>query len=1466
MKQYTLPYCDPPGCMTCLPRPWLWIVCWLLSCCWAACPAADLRGLFLGDNGPHQPRLRFAQLQPVLAARGIELVYTDEMRDLNPQTLAKYDVLVLYANIDRISEGQSQALLAYVADGHGFVPLHCATYCFRNSPEVVALMGGQFKRHGTGVFRTEIDRPEHPIMRGFGGFESWDETYVHHLHNERNRTVLAFRVDNQGREPWTWIRTHGKGRVFYTAWGHDQRTWSQPGFQNLVERGIRWSAGGDPAEAGDYLADRPFPVPRMTARRTDLKPFAFVDVGKKIPNYTQSNKWGTQGEPLSRMQKPLAPAESLKHLVVPQGFHAELFVAEPQLGGKPLAMTWDERGRLWVAETYDYPNALQPPGKGRDRIRICEDTDGDWVADRFTVFAEGLSIPSSMAFHRGGLIVQNGTETLYLRDSDGDDRADVRRVLISNWSMGDTHGGVSNFQYGLDNWIWAMQGYNNSQPMLNGRHQQAFRMGFFRFRPDGSELEFMRSTNNNTWGLGISEEGIIFGSMANRNPSVYLPIANRYYERVRGWKPSLTLGTIADTFLFKPITDNVRQVDQFGGYTAGAGHALYTARRYPQAYWNRTAFVNGPTGHLVGTFVLRPRGSDFRSTSPFNLVASDDEWSAPIMSEVGPDGNVWVLDWYNYIVQHNPTPHGFERGKGNAYATDLRDKKHGRIYRIVYDSDQPPQSYSLRGATPQKLVTTLGHPTRLWRRQAQRLLVERGQRDVVPALIQATADTHVDQVNLNVGAIHALWTLHGLGVLDGGHPTAQAAAVAALGHPSAGVRRNAVQVLPSTNDSSRAILDAGLLSDADAQVRLAAFLALSELPAIPECGPAIAAAVALPKNRDDRWIPEAATSAAAANSQAFLVALAVAPTVAPQVLEVAGVVAEHYARGGPVETVGALLSQLDEAHVSLVNVIVGRLARGWPADRRPVLNAETEKDLERLLSRTTEGNRGQLIKLASRWGSVKLMKYAGKVVDELLLKVDDVKLQEEKRLDAARQLIEFQPDSTAAVEALLKRVTPQTDPQMSDGLLRVLQLSQAPQIGSQLMTHFPVLTPAIRSTAIQVLLGRKASTMALLDGAEAGSVQLDELSLDQRRTLAAHPDAAIRRRAQALLKRGGALPNADRQKVFQDLLVSAERTGDAIKGKAVFKKQCSKCHVHSGEGIRIGPDLTGMAVHPKAELLNQIVDPSRSVEGNFRLYTVVTVDGQVFNGMLASESKTAIELFDTEGKKKSLLREDIEELRGSRKSLMPDGFEKQLRPDDFSDLLEFLTQRGQYLPIDLRKAATIASDRGMFTSKAGEVERLIFPDWKPKRFKGVPFHVLDPQGGRVANVILLHGPNGAVSARMPKSARVSCNGPARAIHLLSGVSGWGHPFGNAGSLTMTVRLHFADGKTEDHELQNGVHFSDYIRRVDVPKSELAFMLRGQQVRYLAVYPTRRDPIKHIEFIKGDDRSAPVVMAVTLESP
>jgi putative membrane-bound dehydrogenase-like protein len=1432
-----------------------------------AADSKPLKLLYLGDNGHHQPRARFGQLQPVMKARGIELEYTDVVGDLNAEKLAKFNGLVVFANIDKIEDAQAKALLDYVASGKGFIPLHCASYCFRNNDEVVALMGAQFQRHGTGTFRvtpTEAAK-SHPLMKGYRGFESWDETYVHTKHNEKDRVVLETRAEGDGQEPWTWVRTHGKGRVFYTAWGHDERTWGNPGFQNLVERGIRWACGDDVSKVPSF-ADRP----EMTPQRKDMKPFEYVDA--EIPFYPPTRQPGAKPEPVRKLQKPLTAEESIKHFITPVGFAVELFAAEPEIG-KPLAMNWDERGRLWLCETLDYPNELKEPTKGRDRIRICEDTDGDGKADKFTIFAEGLSIPTAIAFYYGGAIVQDGTETVYLKDTNGDDKADIRKVLITGWALGDTHGGVSNFQYGLDNWYYAMQGYNNSKPVYDDgkRTGESFRMGFFRFRLEGEgnqaavkDVEFLRSTNNNTWGLGISEEGLIFGSTANGNPSEFMPISNRYYEKVRGWSSSVLNG-IADRNKIDPLSDKVRQVDWHGGFTAAAGHALYTARSWPQEYWNRAAFVCEPTGKLVSTFILRPDGAGFRSNNPWNILASDDEWSAPIMAEVGPDGQLWVIDWYNIIVQHNPTPAGYKTGKGNAYEIDLRDKTHGRIYRVVWkgtDAEPAPIPPNPDLSTVEGQLDALKTGNMLWRKHAQRLMVENRNADVVQQLISTIQDHAIDPIDQNAEVVHSLWTLHGRGATNGKNPDYNKIMARTLEHPSAGVRRNAVMVLPGSASGQAA----RLLKDKAPQVRLAALLTLAEMPKGLANAISIFEVFATGKVGEDRWLRDAAISAAAQQEEFFLEAVAQRSNDTAAVpADVLAIVAEHVARGGPME-LRSLLQSLAKGDARVTPPILSGLLKGWPKGRRLSLDEMSEAALLELLKKLPPASRGVLVNLASRWGSKALDAHVGEIAKGFESIVSDDKAKESDRIAAAKQLVEFRKSDAEPIAALAKLITPRTSAELANGFVEAINLSDSSAADETLIASWPTLTPTVRQTALRALLARADWSNSLVAAFEVGEIQLNDLSLEQKQALANHPDKQLAARVKPLLAKGGGLPNPDRQKVIDELSPVIEQAGDVANGKAVFKKTCAKCHTHSGEGTKIGPDLTGMAVHPKHELIIHILDPSRSVEGNFRIYTVQTDDGKVFNGLLASESKTAIELIDVEAKKHTILRENIEELIAGKKSLMPEGVEKTHTPTELRDLLEFLTARGKYLPIPIEKVATIVSTKGMFNSESADVERLIFPDWKPKIFEGVPFVLVDPNGDKSPNVIMLNGSNGNIPPKMPKSVTLQCNAPAKTIHFLGGVSGWGFPASEKGTTCLIVRLKYADGQTEDHSLKNGEHFADYIRRVDVPQSKFAFALRDQQVRYFAVTPQRADKIATIELVKGSARdvTSPVIMAITVE--
>jgi putative membrane-bound dehydrogenase-like protein len=1414
---------------------------------------APLLVLFLGDQGHHRPADRAAQIAPVLAGRGINVTYTERLADINLANLKRYDALLVYANITEITPEAEKALVDYVDGGGGFVPVHCASYCFLNSPRYVALVGAQFLRHDTGEFDTEIVGPEHPIMRGFMPFRTWDETYVHRKHNPANRQVLQVRAEGQSEEPWTWVRTSGKGRVFYTAYGHDALTWENPGFHDLLERGIRWAAG-----KGAVFDSRPRPV-------TGLKPFSYEETTVDIPNYLAGRQWGTQGEPIRRMQMPLAPAESMRHMVAPPGFEVQLYAAEPDIY-KPICMTWDDRGRLWIAESVDYPNAKGRISPGRDRITICEDSNGDGRADSFKVFAEGLNIPTSLLVADGGVIVLQAPDTLLLKDTDGDGRADLRKVLFTGWGTSDTHAGPSNLRYGLDNWVWGIVGYSGFRGNVGGE-QHRFSQGFFRFKPDGSKLEFLRNTTNNSWGVGFSEEGLVFGSTANGCPSVYLPVPNRYYEAVRGLS-SRALQNIAPSYRFFPITEKVRQVDFHGGFTAAAGHALYTARTYPPYYWNQTAFVAEPTGHLVAAFTLKRKGSDVASYYGWNLLASDDEWTAPICAEVGPDGSVWVIDWYNYIVQHNPTPHGFTTGRGAAYETPLRDKTHGRIYRVVYRDARPSPAPSLDLDRPDTLIAALRHDNQFWRMRAQRLLVERGKTDVAGALVEIARARSLDAIGQNTPAIHALWTLKGLGAVDEPGSAARLAATAALSHPSAGVRRNAVAVMPRDAHAGREILSAGLLGDPDPQARLATLLALADCEPSDPVAIALAAALRNGLARDDRWLSDAATVAAARNDLAFLKAVAARqPETAarPEVLAITARVAEHWARGGPTERASELLASLRAGEPAVVESILRGLARGWPKDKPVRLGAAAEEAIKRLAVELSGTARGQLVRLVEQWGSKTLDRLGAEIAAELLATIRDENQAETRRILAAHQLMELRPQDDSLVRQILALQSPRTSPDLAAGLVEAAAASKAAAAGKALVDALPSMAPGARALALRSLLGRSDWIPAFVDALEHNKARLSELALDQKQALTGYARGEIAARVKRLLAQGGGLPDPDRQKVIDRLAPELRTGGDPVRGKLVFQQQCSKCHRHGNEGGQVGPDLSGTAALPRSELLIHIFDPSRSVEGNFVQYTVATTDGRMIAGLLASETKTSIELVDSEAKRHVILREEIDQMTASTKSLMPDGFEKQATPKEINDLLAFLTQQGKFVPLDLRKAATIVSTRGMFYDSESKIERLAFADWSPKTVDGVPFLLVDPNGARVPNVVLLHGPQGRFPPRMPRSVELPCHVTARSIHLLSGVSGWGYPGGRKGSVSLIVRLHYADGSTEDHRLVNGVHFADYIRVVDVPGSKLAFTLPGQQqVRYLAVAPGKKEPIESIELVKGPDRTAPLVMAVTVE--
>ena len=603
----------------------------------------------------------------------------------------------------------------------------------------------------------------------------------------------------------------------------------------------------------------------------------------EVPNYER------RAEPV-KYQAPLSPADSMRYTQVPADFELQLFVAEPDIV-KPIYMAWDERGRAWVVEARDYPHGIAPEGEpGHDSIKICEDTNGDGRADKFTVFADKLNLATSLAFVDGGVMVSVARQMVFLKDTDGDDKADVRESILPGWGIGDTHAQQSNLARGFDNWLYGAVGYSNFRGTVGAKDMQ-FGQGVYRFKSDGSALEFLHQYNNNTWGFGLNEHGDVFGSTANGNPSFYGYLPAHILNPTQpgpgrrggggggggggGFRPGYRLDdkpgetpaptanvrrlpsakSLAPGMRMHPNTPNVRMVDNFGGYTAAAGHAFMVSDALPARLQGK-ALVTEPTAKLIGIMDIQRDGAGYKVVDGGNLLASTDEWMSPIFADVGPDGAVWVIDFYSFIIQHNPTPSvqsaGVQAttGRGGAYQTEnnLRDQSHGRIYRVVWKNGPRSAVQSLAKAKSPEVVAALDSGNQFWALTAQRLIVDNKLTDAAPALKK-----RVRSGSGGKGAIHALWSLEGIGALD--KDTHQAALLS----KDAALRRNAIRALPANDNGRQLFFSSPVIQDPDLLTRQVAFAKLLEFPTIPEIQTVVAQLPRIPVNSSDTFLNDTLT-------------------------------------------------------------------------------------------------------------------------------------------------------------------------------------------------------------------------------------------------------------------------------------------------------------------------------------------------------------------------------------------------------------------------------------------------------------------------------------------------------------------------------------------------------------------------------------------------------------------------------
>jgi putative membrane-bound dehydrogenase-like protein len=603
----------------------------------------------------------------------------------------------------------------------------------------------------------------------------------------------------------------------------------------------------------------------------------------EVPNYER------RAEPV-KYQAPLSPSDSMRYIQVPADFELQLFASEPDVV-KPIYLAWDERGRAWVVEARDYPHGLTAEGEpGHDNIKVCEDTDGDGRADKFTIFADRLNLATSLVFVNGGILVSEARHMLFLKDTDGDGKADVREVILPGWGVGDSHAMQSYLSRGFDNWLYGSVGYSNFRGKVGGKEMQ-FGQGVYRFKPDGSVLEFLHQFNNNTWGFGLNAAGDVFGSTANGHPTFYGYLPAHILNPTQpgfggrrgpgggggggnGFRPGYRLDgnneperpaanvrrlasakSLAPGMRMHPNTPNVRMVDNFGGYTAAAGHGFMVSDALPPRLQGK-ALVTEPTAKLIGIVDIQPDGGGYKATDAGNLLASTDEWMSPIFAEVGPDGAVWVIDFYSFIIQHNPTPSvqsaGVQAttGLGGAYKTenDLRDQTHGRIYRVVWKDGPRSAIQSLAQAKAPEIVAALDSGNQFWSLTAQRLIVEGKRSEAVPALKK-----RVRSGSGGKGSIHALWSLAGLDALD--KDTHQSALLS----KDSALRRNAIRALPATEAGRQLFFSSPVIQDPDLITRQAAFVKLLEFPTSPAIQTVVGQLPRTAVNNEDPFLSDSVT-------------------------------------------------------------------------------------------------------------------------------------------------------------------------------------------------------------------------------------------------------------------------------------------------------------------------------------------------------------------------------------------------------------------------------------------------------------------------------------------------------------------------------------------------------------------------------------------------------------------------------
>lgn len=1419
------------------------------------------------ENGLHDHPRFLGEFTQLLTERGATV--DGAMKFPTGEQLERTDVLVMFAaEAGSIAGTDRENLEKFLTRGGGMVCLHDAV-CGTNAPWFKTIIGGAWEHGRSKWFEGPISfyyvNQNHPITAGCSNFDVDDEMYWD-LHMMPEAKILAStwipdkRNNKDGRplphiydtapQMWTYERTLAGGkpyRAFVSLPGHKYATFQLPHYRAVVLRGIAW-AGHRPENS--------------LCKPEELATLRYPEGG------------------------PTAPAQAGSKLEIHPEFKMTLVAAEPLLS-KPIALDWDHQGRLWVAETVEYPNGrrgMRPALQGnewkdggglvaqvgkqerpaQDRLSILVDSDGDGLMDKKTVWFEGLELVTGFVFHRDGVIASAAPDILWIRDRDGDGKADEVTTLYTGLGTSDTHAVINNLRWGMDGWIYATHGYSAGDVKSANGSKEFGRIGsgVVRFRPDGSAFEQYSSKGGNTWGLDFSWDGDLFYTQPTSGDllmTVLLP------ESILAKSPG-SKATSYQVVIKSPKAhplmkwENMAyvQIDWVGSFTAAAGAAIYNGGSWPSSYQNHY-FTTEPTINIVHHEEITAAGAGYqgRKLRTEEFVGSRDLWFRPIETRIGPDGALYVLDFYNQAVIHNDT-RGPAHNAVNAAVRPDRDHYFGRVWRIDHREAKPLPPARLVPTSAEDLMAALSHPNRAVRMSAHRLLLERGNAEISRIANNENASP--------LSRVHALWVAEQL------YGVEEDVLVAALKNPDAGVRKVAARIAGQTPTGrvARTKLQNALILAATNESPAVQLQALIALSAQKPADDVAARLVALYPSLNDRWL-EAAAQTAAASSPVATIKAALQSKSAASLANLVNALAATVGRSGTPQDAVALVNALTEpgANEMLKQGILQQFARSLRPETTPNWTDSLKASIRSLIQSPESATKLAALPLVARWDTQSsLASEVKQEVSGLLLKVKDRSISEDSRSQIATSLLGVRKFSEEIVPTVAGLVGGSETSSLQDRIIKSLGEIPDAQIGKALATVFPKLAGELQNTAFNQVIKRNDWSIALLDAVKAGQVPLGSIGPANVHRLRYHPDAAVAKLATETIEALRGPEAKEKQALISKLTPEVEKPGDKAKGHLLFTQNCATCHRLNDEGKEVGPALTGMGAHGSAELLVHILDPNREVDPSFAAWNFETKDGESYDGIVARENRASVFLRNAAGEME-LKRDDVKAQKNTGRSLMPEGFES-LGAEGLRDLLAFMTAAdSRFRILDLRSAFTADSSKGIYRSLESTEESLKFRKFGIVQAGGVPFEVLTPTktpGGR--NVIVLKGGEG-LARTFPQKIEIPAKGiTANRIHFLGGVAGWGYPCcGENKDLPVTkVTIEFADGIREEHVLKNGVEFADYNGNADVPASARVDGLvpRHQQVRWFTKALKRTGELKRITLESFDNQVAPTFVAMTAE--